>query len=130
VVEDDEAVRHTLGSVLEKHGWVVTEASNGAAALKLMEQGTPELILLDLVMPEMDGFEFIAQLRQRDEWCSIPVIVITAKDLSPEDRRRLNGDVERVLRKQAYSYADLLNELNRLADRDEHHAKDSPGRRQ
>ena len=67
-------------------------------------------------MPEMDGFEFIAQLRQREAWRSIPVIVITAKDLSPEDRLRLNGDVERVLRKQANSYADLLGELNRLAE--------------
>jgi PAS domain S-box-containing protein len=117
LVEDDEAVRHMLGSVLEKHGWIVTEASNGAAALELMDQSTPELILLDLVMPEMDGFEFIAQLRQREEWSSIPVIVITAKDLSTEDRHRLNGNVEKVLRKQAYSYADLLNELNRLAER-------------
>ena len=135
VVEDDEAVRHTLGSVLEKHGWIVSEAANGAAALAMMEKETPELILLDLIMPEMDGFEFIAQLRQREAWRSIPVIVVTAKDLSPEDLARLNGDVERVLRKQAYSYADLLSELNRLAEGDretpdgEPHAENSAGRR-
>jgi signal transduction histidine kinase/CheY-like chemotaxis protein len=116
VVEDDEAVRHTLGSVLEKHGWIVSEAANGAAALAMLDEQTPELILLDLIMPEMDGFEFIAQLRQREACRSIPVIVITAKDLSLEERRRLNGNVERVLRKQAYSYSDLLTELNRLAE--------------
>jgi CheY-like chemotaxis protein len=72
------------------------------------------LILLDLVMPEMDGFEFIARLRQNEHWSSIPVIVITAKDLNQEERKRLNGTVESVLRKQAYSYNDLLFELNRI----------------
>jgi PAS domain S-box-containing protein len=118
VVEDDDAVRHTVRGMLEKHGWRVFEAANGAAALRLMQNGElPELILLDLVMPEMDGFEFTAQLRKHEQWRSIPVIVITAKDLTPEERNRLNGCVEQVLRKESYAFGDLLAELQRAAGR-------------
>ena len=59
----------------------------------------PGVILLDLMMPEMDGFEFIHQLRLKDEWRLIPIIVVTAKDLTPEERDELNGHVSRVLQK-------------------------------
>jgi PAS domain S-box-containing protein len=117
VIEDDEAVRHTLRSLLERHGWRVFEAPNGAAALEAMEAGDiPELILLDLVMPGMDGFDFSAELRKHAEWRSIPVIVITAKDLTPEDRNRLSGRVERVIRKQSYSFNYLLAEIQRATE--------------
>jgi PAS domain S-box-containing protein len=118
LVEDDEAVRITLRAVLEKHGWRVLEAVNGAAALQVMEAGEiPELILLDLVMPEMDGFEFTAELRKHQAWRSIPIIVITAKDLTPEDRARLNGTVEKVIGKMSYSFHDLLAEIQRVTER-------------
>jgi PAS domain S-box-containing protein len=114
VVEDDEAVRQTLRSVLVKHGWRVFEAPNGAVALEMMAEHVPDLILLDLVMPEMDGFEFAAQLRKNEAWRSIPIIVITALDLTVEDRERLSGRVESVLRKESHSYAELLKEVQRL----------------
>jgi CheY-like chemotaxis protein len=117
VVEDDDAVRHTLRAVLEKHGWRVVEASNGAQALEILAHTElPELILLDLIMPEMDGFEFTSQLRSHEAWRSIPIIVITAKDLTADDRQRLNGRVEQVLRKQAYSFGDLVGEIHRVSD--------------
>ena len=72
------------------------------------------LILLDLTMP-MDGFAFIAELRQREDWRTIPIVVMTAKDLTPEERQWLHGSVAKVLQKGAYSRADLLGEVRRLA---------------
>ena len=65
-------------------------------------------------MPEMDGFEFVHQLRARDDCGAIPVIVITARDLTDEDRRRLNGDVSRILQKGATPPARLLAEIRAL----------------
>src|SRR5262249_2894395 len=73
--------------------WEVTAAANGRVALDRLAEHRPGLILLDLMMPEMDGFEFIEALRARPEWRGIPVVVLTAKELSPEDRRRLTGVV-------------------------------------
>jgi PAS domain S-box-containing protein len=98
VVEDDAATRETLRRTLEQHGWQVDEAANGRIALDRVAARLPALVLLDLVMPEMDGFEFLEGLRRRAV-PRIPVVVITAKDLTDEDRRRLNGGVARVFEK-------------------------------
>ena len=115
LVEDDPAVRQTLRSVLERHGWRVSEAGNGAIALEIMANEAPELILLDLIMPEMDGFEFAEHMRKNEQWRSIPVIIITSKDLTADEISRLNGNVERILRKESYAYSDLLGEIHRIA---------------
>jgi signal transduction histidine kinase/CheY-like chemotaxis protein len=114
VIEDDADTRDMLRRLLDKEGWVVTEATNGRVALERVAERQPELILLDLMMPEMDGFAFIEALRQQDAWRSIPVVVVTAKDLMPDDRRRLNGYVERILQKGAYSREELLREIHNL----------------
>jgi signal transduction histidine kinase/CheY-like chemotaxis protein len=111
VVEDDARTRKMLCSRLKKHGWLVTEAENGRVALERMAEQVPDLILLDLMMPEMDGFQFVDQLRLNENWRSIPTILITAKDLTKEDRRRLNGHVEDILRKGAYNPEELLGEV-------------------
>ena len=68
-------------------------------------------------MPEMDGFEFLRELRARKEWQGIPVIILTAKELTEEDRRRLNGKVERIIEKGAYRFEDLVGELRRVVTR-------------
>jgi CheY-like chemotaxis protein len=99
VVDDDEANRQLLRSVLEKESWIVTEAEDGAAALAAVAEKTPDLILLDLMMPNMDGFEFAERLHRDARFRTIPIVVITAKDLTDEDRRRLNGSVLKVVRK-------------------------------
>jgi CheY-like chemotaxis protein len=78
-----------------------------------MAEQRPVLIVLDLMMPTMDGFTFIAELRQREEWRTIPIVVLTAKDLTPEERQRLNGSVAQILLKGAYSREDLLDEVRR-----------------
>ncbi len=111
VVEDDPDVVDLLQRMLEREGWTVTIAVNGREGLERVENNLPELILLDLMMPQMDGFEFLHELRKRDEWRAIPVVVVTAKELTEEDRRRLNGNVQAILQKGAYTQEELLNEV-------------------
>jgi signal transduction histidine kinase/DNA-binding response OmpR family regulator len=100
LVEDDEASAQVTRTFLEKEGWKVSEARNGRAALECLERDRPSLIILDLMMPEMDGFEFAAQVRRHDEWRSIPIVVLTAHDLSSEELLRLNGYVEKIVPKE------------------------------
>ncbi len=114
VIEDDAAMRDMLRRTLEKDGWQVAEAENGRVGLERLNGHVPSLILLDLMMPEMDGFEFMDALRQRKDDQCIPVIVITAKDLTEEDRRRLNGGVERILQKGATSQSEVLELVRAL----------------
>jgi PAS domain S-box-containing protein len=114
VVEDEPAARELLRRVLEAEGWTVTEAENGRQALERVAQQRPDLILLDLMMPEMDGFELMDELRRREGWGTIPVVVVTAKDLTAEDRMRLNGCVHKILEKGAYAREDLLAEVRDL----------------
>jgi DNA-binding response OmpR family regulator len=74
----------------------------------------PSLILLDLMMPEMDGFEFLSELRRNPAWQEIPVVVLTSKDLTPEERGMLSGKVERILQKGEYSRQALLAEVKKI----------------
>ena len=101
-------------AILEKEGWVASEAGNGVEALRSMERNRPRLIFLDLMMPEMDGFEFAAEVRRHPEWRSIPIVVITAQDLTYQERERLNGHVEKILRKDGDSRDSLLEQVRDL----------------
>jgi len=74
----------------------------------------PSVILLDLKIPEMDGFEFVAEFRRHEAWRAIPIVVITARDLSSEDRERLNGYVQKILQKGAHGRDQLLAEVGEL----------------
>ena len=114
VVEDDAETREMLRRLLENDGWAVAEADNGRKALEQLAKRRPGIVLLDLMMPEMDGFEFIAEMHRHEEWKSIPVIVITARDLSAEDKIRLNGNVSRVLQKGLFSRDELLQQVSGL----------------
>jgi len=69
-----------------------------------------------LMMPEMDGFEFADRVRRHAEWRSIPIVVVTALDLSTEERRRLSGYVEKILQKEGDSHEELLHQLRDLLD--------------
>jgi signal transduction histidine kinase/DNA-binding response OmpR family regulator len=112
VMDDDDILRRGLLQVLEKDGWKVREAENGVSGLARLGEAIPNIIVLDLMMPEMDGFEFLEELRHRAEWRDIPVVVVTAKDLTEEDHRRLNGEVERVLQKDAPTRDEMLREVS------------------
>ena len=114
VVEDDAVTRGLMVRALRKEGWKVVEAENGAVALRCVAEQRPGIILLDLVMPTMDGCEFVTELRKIESWRSIPIIVVTAKDLSTEERALLNGHVADVLSKGSYSHGDLVRDIRQL----------------
>jgi CheY-like chemotaxis protein len=114
LVEDDVTTRAMMRGILGGDGWQVYEAENGRVALDLIDQAAPDLILLDLMMPEMDGFEFLEALRNQPDRRIAPVVVVTAADLSEEDHRRLNGGVEYVLQKSGLNRDQLLAEVREL----------------
>jgi len=107
VIDDDADTRERISARLSKEGWRVTTAENGKAGLAAVAAERPSLILLDLMMPEMDGFAFLDSLRAKPAWGSIPVVVLTAKDVDGNDRRRLAGQADRVLRKVQVGLDDL-----------------------
>ena len=109
MVDDDDLGRRQMRAALEQQGWTVTEASDGRDALTRLNEARPDVIILDLMMPEMDGFEFLEEMRRNVEWRDIPVVVVTAKDLTDADRRRLNGGVERIIQKTDRD--DMLREV-------------------
>ena len=114
IVEDDPATREAVRRALEHDGWTVTEAENGQAALQQLAAGLPGVILLDLMMPVMDGFELVAELRTHPDWRAIPVVVMTAKELTDEDRTRLNGSVQAIVQKAGNSRDTFLAEVRDL----------------
>jgi signal transduction histidine kinase/CheY-like chemotaxis protein len=114
VIDDDPLARDMLRRALERGGWSVHEAENGRCALDELANARPTLILLDLMMPEMDGFEFLNQLLDQPEWGRVPVLVVTAKTLSAAERTRLNGDVGKILQKGSYTREELLAEVSTL----------------
>ncbi len=114
IVEDDDNIRELLRHLLTKAGWSVIEAENGRIALERVAERQPKLILLDLMMPHMDGFTFLDELRKTEDWRNIPVVVVSAKELTDEDRRRLHGDVEKVIQKGRDDCDELLREVGEL----------------
>ena len=114
MVEDDASQRERMLGWLERPQWIVREAANGQEALDLLREEKPDVILLDLMMPEMDGFEVVAALQGDKDWRDIPVIVITSLDLDAKDRARLNSGVQSVLVKEKFRPEDLVEHIRRL----------------
>jgi CheY-like chemotaxis protein len=115
VVEDDSATRQLLSRELTRAGRRVVEAANGRLALEAVARERPAMVLLDLMMPEMDGFEFLDAFRRDPSGADIPVVVVTAMTLTEADRRRLNGGVARVVEKGRFGQDTLLAEVRALA---------------
>jgi len=114
IVEDDLDIREMLCRQLKKQNWEVIEAENGSQALMKLANHSPALIISDLMMPEMDGFELIHQLGQHEQWRAIPIVVLTAKEITSEDRQKLNGGVIKIFAKGSYQSSDLFEEVNYL----------------
>jgi len=111
IVEDDEITREMLKKSLETNEFKVSVAKNGKEGLEMVKKAKPALILLDLMMPEMDGFQFAEELRENKDWLDVPVVVITAKDLTSKDHNRLKGNVEAIMQKGSYTKDELLGEV-------------------
>jgi len=113
VVDDSPTARDLIVRTLRDLGHRVASAENGREALERIAQQVPDFIILDLMMPEMDGFEFLTRLREKGEYRSIPVIVVTAKELTAEDRAQLERDASRVIAKGPAGVEVLLEEVRR-----------------
>jgi CheY-like chemotaxis protein/anti-sigma regulatory factor (Ser/Thr protein kinase) len=120
LVDDDDIIRRQMRLQLQHNGWDISEAEDGRIALARLEEARPDAIILDLIMPEMDGFEFVDEMRRRPEWHDIPVIVVTSKDLTEEDRSRLNGGVERIIHKSGRdeTLREVRGVLSKLLERE------------
>ena len=115
LIEDDATSRDVLCRQLKREGWHITEAVNGRDALvKLSHEHLPAVIILDLIMPQMDGFEFIQQLQAEAQWRMIPVVVITSKDLTQSERKQLNGYIEHIFQKGDYNRRAFLKKVRSL----------------
>jgi len=115
VVEDDLHIRELMVRILRKEGWKVIEAENGGVALEKLKEYQPQLIFLDLLMPEMDGFEFVRETQGKEAWKSIPIVIVTSKDLTQEDYRRLNSHVKTVIQKGGTGTEGLIEEIRKQA---------------
>ena len=116
VIDDDADTRARIRKALERDGWSVTEAENGQDGLDKLSTVRPGIVLLDLTMPVMDGFTFFEAMRSRPEFATIPVVVLTALDLTREDRRRLQG-ASQILHKGDVSLRSLAERLQTLASK-------------
>jgi signal transduction histidine kinase/DNA-binding response OmpR family regulator len=113
VVDDNVKAVQVLATALEAEGYRVMRAYGGAEAIQVTRSARPDLVILDLMMPEVSGFEVVHALRESEQTARIPILVLTAKNLSAEDHARLNGDVSVILTKSNFSRSDLLTELRR-----------------
>jgi hypothetical protein len=115
LIEDDEPTREMVRRTLEAAAWSVMEAENGRVGLERLDQAVPDLVLLDLMMPEMDGFQFLSRMRETPAWRAIPVVVVTAKTLTEAERERLSdGYVKNLIRKDEHALETLLATLDTL----------------
>ena len=113
VVDDDEQARELIRRPLEREGYAIIEAADGQDALLQMEAHEPRLVMLDLNMPRMDGFEFLDAIRASPRFAEVPVVVVTATDLTSGDLSRLKDRVERILAKSSYAPKELLDAVHR-----------------
>ncbi len=123
VVEDDASTREMAHRILDREGYTVEDAANGRVALQVVRKQVPLLILLDLMMPEMDGFEFLTELRRDARLRPVPVIVMTAKELSMEDWRSLEGTVQQVIHKGNYDPDELVRKVRELTKHHQAHQR-------
>lgn len=120
IIEDDATACEMMSKMLKKEGYAVAVAHNGREALRQLESRVPGLVLLDLMMPEMDGFQFVNELRKHPSYLSIPIVVVTAKTITSEDRLKLTGYVKQIIQKGSYDHKQLLTDIRRLIGGERH----------
>ena len=114
LVDDNDLDLQLMSYKLKSEKWNVNTASGGKDALVQIDEDVPDLLILDLLMPEVDGFQVLEQIRSQDKTKDLPVIIITAKNLTEEDQEKLNGKVSKVLVKSQTSLHELHGEINAI----------------
>ncbi|MEI6153229.1 MAG: response regulator, partial [Deltaproteobacteria bacterium] len=114
IVDDNDLDRYEIRRIIEEEGLKAVVAGDGAACLELIKKQVPDVLVLDLMMPELDGFAVLERIRSNPDTRDLPVIVVTAKDLTEEDRKKLSGNVFSVLEKSATTSLFLLEEIKRI----------------
>jgi threonine synthase len=115
IVDDTEEARRLIRRILQAQGnYTLHEAANGRQALEIARKELPDLVILDLMMPEMDGFAVLDALKADTATAPIPVIVVTAKELTPEEKERLRGQVQTLLQKGEFMSDELQEEVRAL----------------
>jgi threonine synthase len=115
IIDDAPDVRRLIRRILQSQGnYSISEAANGREALELVRQDPPDLIILDLMMPELDGFAVLDELRSRPETANIPVIVATAKELTFEEKNLLKGQIQSLMQKGDFLNDEFLEEVRAL----------------
>jgi len=125
VVDDDPDARDLIVAMIEDSGYHIQTASNGREAMELIARVRPDALILDLMLPEMDGFEVIHRMSLNSQWRSMPVILLTGRDLSHEERRALDIPTARILQKGTFTRDELLGELGVIISRESEVAESS-----
>ena len=121
IVDDNEIDRKEMAQIIEDEGISTIVAASGRKCLDIVTESLPDILVLDLMMPEMDGFEVLEKVRSLPEAKAMPVIIVTAKGLTPEESKRLSGNVFSILSKSDTTSKDLLEEIKRILSEIEHH---------
>jgi threonine synthase len=115
LVDDSQDARRLIRRILQSQGnFTIYEAESGKQALEMIKKELPDLIILDLMMPEMDGFVVLDSLKSSQETANIPVIVSTAKELTTEEKEKLKGQIQALLQKGDFLSDEFLEEVNSL----------------
>jgi signal transduction histidine kinase/DNA-binding response OmpR family regulator len=131
IVDDDQGTREVLGRVLSKAGWTVREATNATEGLHELARQKPAVLILDLMMPGMNGFEMLRTIRQEVNWHDVPVVIITSKDLTREERDWLRGNAMEVFQKGDYGRSELIETVRGMIDASQRRAtKAKAGKRE
>jgi threonine synthase len=117
IVDDHQHVRRLIRRILQAQGnYTLFEAEDGKSAITLIQQESPDLVILDLMMPEMDGFSVLDALRENPNTANIPVIVVTAKELTKQEKERLEGQIQSLMQKGDFMSDELLEEVRSLVN--------------
>lgn len=114
IADDDPMALDVLASTLEPEGYSVVKAQGGKKAVELAMEQKPNLLILDLIMPDFSGFDVVQELRQHPETKDIPILIFTGKDITSEDKARLNDHIQAITSKASFSREGFIQEIKRL----------------
>jgi len=117
LVDDDPIHIMAMKAVLADSGYKVTVAPGGKEAIEVLKEATPCAVILDIMMPEVDGFMVLEELKKRKETRDIPVIILTAKDITDDDKKRLNGSIQDIIGKGNFAHEEVLRDLKNIMER-------------